>query len=138
MEHYSLYQARRIEGLTSKLATLTRKDGDMRRALEDPSRPVSHQKRTYIFIVRRDGEIVGWAFLFTAGDRPPKGELWWHKTYFFVHPDFRRKGIGTELMTAIIPWAYRQGKRIAVVQSWENRLFFEQFKPHLLVNHPGA
>ncbi len=64
---------------------------------------------TYYIVARLEGKLVGYAGMWTAG-----GEA--HITTIAVHPDFRRRGIGSALMRMLLEEALRRGAEIAVLE----------------------
>jgi RimJ/RimL family protein N-acetyltransferase len=63
----------------------------------------------------RDGQVVGHCFLVV--DRPGSAEL-----AVFVHPDFRRQGIGAALVMTTLDWGYAAGlRRVWSIAASDNR-----------------
>ncbi|MCS7254193.1 MAG: ribosomal protein S18-alanine N-acetyltransferase [Armatimonadota bacterium] len=64
---------------------------------------------TYYIVARLKSRVIGYAGMWVAG-----GEA--HITTIAVHPDFRRKGIGSRLMRTLLEEALRRGAKWAVLE----------------------
>lgn len=145
LERQTLYYVKRTPGLVETLSTLTLPGGNMRRVLNATHRTTREQRAIQIHIVRDGDTVVGWTWSYSGtrvmvGGKPvPGARPYIHTTYFFVHPDYRRKGVGTLLMTAVLAWAKRNRRLIQVIKNTKNADFFDKFLSHpcIHVYRPG-
>lgn len=64
---------------------------------------------TYYIVAKLKGKLIGYAGMWVAG-----GEA--HITTIAVHPNYRRKGVGSTLMRTLLEEALRRGAEIAVLE----------------------
>lgn len=64
---------------------------------------------TYYIVARFKGKLIGYAGMWVAG-----GEA--HITTIAVHPNYRRRGVGSTLMRTLLEEALRRGAEIAVLE----------------------
>ena len=60
-------------------------------------------------VARRGGEPIGYAGMWVVEDEA-------HITTLAVHPDLRRRGLGSRLLRALMAQAYRRGARRATLE----------------------
>lgn len=65
----------------------------------------SHDARHPVLVAVVDGRVVGWASLSKWSDRPAYDDT--AETSFYVHADYRSRGIGRQLKQAIVDEARR-------------------------------
>ncbi|QDQ29259.1 GNAT family N-acetyltransferase [Chitinimonas arctica] len=86
-----------------------------------------------LFAVELDGQLAGVGGINCDCDDPHLGRV----RRVYVHPDFRRRGVGTALIRTIETHAAGRFKRLVLfTESWAAAGFYDQLAYRPIVGHP--
>lgn len=70
-----------------------------------------------VHTVRKDGELIGYSFWFINNNLHYKSWVMAKNDVYWLHPDHRKSGIGTEMFTKIKDWLKDMGVMNIVIQT---------------------